>query len=90
MTDLEHRPPSWDAWVERACAELSVDPARVDIVAIHRLTKTIAHGLERPLAPVSSFILGAALVAHPELSVEEAVARLEATVDAHATGGDPA
>lgn len=61
MTDLENPEPRWLEWVETASAAVGVDPASVDIVEIHHLSKEVAHRLERPLAPVSTFILGLAL-----------------------------
>ncbi|MFV0533390.1 MAG: DUF6457 domain-containing protein [Cumulibacter sp.] len=63
----------WDAWVDRACAALGVDPGTVDITAIHALTKRVAHNLDRPLAPVSSYILGVAVgIAAAENAVDPA------------------
>lgn len=61
MTDLEHPQQRWGDWVREACAVVGADPALVDIVEIHHLSKEVAHRLERPLAPVSTFILGLAL-----------------------------
>ncbi len=63
MTDLHDPGPrkEWDGWVVRACAAVGVDPDLVDIDEIHQLTKQVAHRFERPMAPVSSFILGLAL-----------------------------
>ena len=61
MTDLEHPQQRWTDWVSDACAAVGVDADLVDIVEIHHLSKEVAHRLERPLAPVSTFILGLAL-----------------------------
>lgn len=61
MTDLEHPQQRWTEWVRDACAAVGVDADLVDIVEIHHLSKEVAHRLERPLAPVSTFILGLAL-----------------------------
>lgn len=58
LDDPEQR---WLTWVTQASAAVGVDPADVDIVEIHHLSKHVAHRLERPLAPVSTFILGLAL-----------------------------
>ena len=38
-----------------------VDPGAVDVTGIHALTKEIAHGFARPMAPVGSYILGLAV-----------------------------
>lgn len=61
MTDLEHPQQRWTEWVKDACEAVGVDADEVDIVEIHLLSKQVAHRLERPLAPVSTFILGLAL-----------------------------
>ncbi len=61
MTDLEHPRQRWLDWVASASDAVGVDAADIDIVEIHLLSKHVAHRLERPLAPVSTFILGLAL-----------------------------
>lgn len=61
MTDLEHPEQRWMDWVAEASAAVGIDPAQVDIVQLHHLSKQVAHRLERPLAPVSTFILGLAV-----------------------------
>lgn len=61
MADLNECAIRWHDWVEQACARVEVDPSHVDITAIHALTKRVAHNLDRPLAPVSSYILGVAV-----------------------------
>ena len=61
MTDLEHPQQRWLDWVQEAADAVGVDPAVVDIREIHHLSREVAHRLDRPLAPVSTFILGLAL-----------------------------
>lgn len=61
MNDLNECEIRWHDWVEQACAAVGVDRQNVDIKAIHGLTKRVAHNLDRPLAPVSSYILGIAV-----------------------------
>lgn len=61
MTDLHQLDPVGSQFVERTCAALEVDAASVDIVAIHALTREVAHTIGRPLAPVSAYILGVAV-----------------------------
>ena len=48
-------------WVSDACAAVGADPDAVDVTGIHGLTKEIAHGFARPMAPVGSYILGLAV-----------------------------
>lgn len=61
VTDLAAAELEWQHWIADACAAVGVDPADVDIAGIHGLTKEIAHGFARPMAPVGSFILGLAV-----------------------------
>jgi len=61
VTDLHYPKQRWIDWIERASAAVDVDPAAVDIVDLHHLSKEVAHRFERPMAPVSTFILGLAL-----------------------------
>lgn len=83
MTDLEHPHRRWTDWVTEACRAVGVDPERVDIVEIHHLSKEVAHRLERPLAPVSTFILGLALgAARDGGSQEDLLERILGTLPA--------
>jgi hypothetical protein len=59
--DLDAEQQNWQAWIDGVCADLDVPADLVDVAAIHDLSRQVAHGLARPLAPVSTFILGLAL-----------------------------
>ena len=61
MTDLVAAEQEWHDWIVEACTALGVDPGAVDVAGIHGLTRDIAHGFARPMAPVGSFILGLAV-----------------------------
>jgi hypothetical protein len=61
MTDLDAAEQEWLDWIRAACTALGVDPASVDVTGIHALTRDIAHGFSRPMAPVGSYILGLAV-----------------------------
>ena len=61
MTDLTAAEQEWRQWIHDACGAVDVDPAEVDVTGIHELTKEIAHGFARPMAPVGSYILGVAV-----------------------------
>ncbi|MFG1946551.1 DUF6457 domain-containing protein [Nonomuraea sp. NPDC048826] len=63
-------------WTALACEELGIDPARVDRDQILELTKEVAHGVARPAAPLTAYLLGLAQGAGT--APEEAVARLTA------------
>lgn len=79
MTDLAHPRQSWLDWVAEASAAVGVDPAEVDIVQLHYLSKQVAHRLERPLAPVSTFILGLA-VGSRRAGAQDALTRILETL----------
>lgn len=51
----------WDDWITAVCARLGVDPTLVDVAVIHDLTRRVAHRYERPMAPVSSYMVGVAV-----------------------------
>ncbi len=59
--DLDAEQAQWQSWIDGVCADLDVPSALVDVAAIHDLSRRVAHGLARPLAPVSTFILGLAM-----------------------------
>ncbi|MFC6558568.1 NTP transferase domain-containing protein [Nonomuraea cavernae] len=63
-------------WTALACRELGIDPARVDRDAILDLTKEVAHGVARPAAPLTAYLLG--LAEGAGTAPEDAVARLTA------------
>jgi hypothetical protein len=49
------------SWTEAACAELGIDPARADARTVLDLARDVAHQVERPAAPLTSFLLGLAV-----------------------------
>ncbi|MFC0863777.1 DUF6457 domain-containing protein [Sphaerimonospora cavernae] len=49
-----------EEWTALACRELGVDPDRVDRAAVLDLTKDVAHGVARPAAPLTAYLLGLA------------------------------
>ncbi len=65
-----------DDWTARACAELGIDPATVDLRQILDLARDAAHQVERPAAPVTAFLLG--LAVGGGMSADNAAARLRA------------
>ncbi|MFG2222628.1 DUF6457 domain-containing protein [Streptomyces sp. NPDC048644] len=44
-------------WIEAAKAELGVD-LDVDVAELLDMTKVVAHGVARPAAPLTSFLVG--------------------------------
>ncbi len=61
MTDLAAAEHQWQDWIREACEAVGVDPALVDVAGVHELTRDIAHGFSRPMAPVGAFIWGVAI-----------------------------
>lgn len=61
-------------WTALVCKELGIDPARVDRDVILDLTKEVAHGVARPAAPLTAYLLG--LAEGAGTAPEDAVARL--------------
>ncbi len=90
MTDLTAADHEWTGWIAQACAAVGVDPDVVDVSAVHELTRDIAHGFSRPMAPVAAFIWGVALgqgIAAPATNPSMDPALLRAAIAATA---DPA
>ncbi|MDJ1372354.1 hypothetical protein C7K25_13410 [Gulosibacter molinativorax] len=66
-------------WVEFAAPRLGLDPAEVPLNDLLGMTGIVAHGVVRPAAPVSSYLLGLA-VGRGLLTNEEGDARLRELV----------
>jgi hypothetical protein len=47
-------------WTARVCDALNLDPAAVDQSLLLDLTRDVAHGVARPAAPLTSFLIGLA------------------------------
>jgi Domain of unknown function (DUF6457) len=71
-----------DDWIDAACAELGIDRGEVEVRAVLDLARDVAHQVDRPAAPVTSFLLGLAVGAG--LPLPEAVSRLSALAAAWA------
>lgn len=50
-----------DEWLSAACAELALDPDEVDVPLVLNLARDVAHGVLRPGAPVTTYLLGLAV-----------------------------
>jgi hypothetical protein len=46
-----------DDWIAEACTELGIDLA-VDVPGLLDLAKVVAHGVARPAAPLTAFLVG--------------------------------
>jgi Domain of unknown function (DUF6457) len=50
-----------DEWAKAACAELGLDPASLDVQLVLDLARDVAHGVDRPAAPLTAYLLGVAV-----------------------------
>lgn len=75
--------PPIEAWVAHVCAELGVDRDAVDLRALLDMTRDVAHGVDRPAAPVTAFVVGmaAARAGSDAESVRAACARVSDLAD---------
>ncbi|MDQ3886374.1 MAG: DUF6457 domain-containing protein [Actinomycetota bacterium] len=49
-----------DAWTTHVCRALNLDPGSLDRDLLLDLTKEVAHGVARPAAPLTAFLVGLA------------------------------
>ncbi|MGK0722552.1 NTP transferase domain-containing protein [Leucobacter sp. W1478] len=61
MSNPTHLPPeALEAWLRAAAEELGLDPAEISIGTVLDLARDVAHGVARPAAPLTTFLLGLA------------------------------
>ncbi|HEX3307349.1 MAG TPA: DUF6457 domain-containing protein [Streptosporangiaceae bacterium] len=65
-----------DEWTAAVCAELGLDASDADFRAVLDLTRDVAHGVARPAAPLTAYLVGVAV--GRGLPVTDAVARVSA------------
>lgn len=57
-----HLPPeALDEWLAEAAAELGLDASDVRIGTVLDVARDVAHGVARPAAPLTTFLLGLAV-----------------------------
>ena len=62
MNSSQHLPPeALDDWLAAAAAELGISEADVPIGLVLDIAADVAHGVARPAAPLSTFLVGLAL-----------------------------
>ncbi len=49
-----------DDWVRRLCSALDLDPTAVDVALLLDVARDAAHGIARPAAPITTFLVGLA------------------------------
>ena len=62
---------AWAPWVEHVADALEIDASGVSPRAIHDLTGEVAARYQRPMAPVSAYLWGLAIAAHPDRDPED-------------------
>jgi hypothetical protein len=50
-----------DEWAAAVCGELGLDPAALDPRLVLDLARDVAHGVARPAAPLTAYLLGLAV-----------------------------
>lgn len=73
-------------WTSQACAELDLDPAALDTSTVLDLARDVAHGVARPAAPLTAYLLGVAV--GRGRSLPEAAARLRELAAAFPAAAD--
>jgi hypothetical protein len=72
------QPSPMDDWIDAVRTELGID-ADVDVTSILDVARVAAHGVARPAAPVTTFLLGVAAAAGVEPA--EAARRIQALAE---------
>ena len=50
-----------DQWTAAVCADLGLDANEADLRAVLDLTRDVAHGVARPAAPLTAYLVGVAV-----------------------------
>ena len=50
-----------EEWAVVACRELDLDPASLDVKLVLDVARDVAHGVARPAAPLTAYLLGVAV-----------------------------
>ena len=50
-----------EQWTATVCADLGLDPSSADLRAVLDLTRDVAHGVARPAAPLTAYLVGVAV-----------------------------
>lgn len=74
---------SLEQWAAALAAELGLEPDSVDVEQVLDLAADAAHGVVRPAAPLTTFLVGLAAgrAGGADADVADAVARAEALID---------
>jgi hypothetical protein len=50
-----------EEWTAAVCADLGLDPAAADVTIVLDLARDAAHGVARPAAPLTTYLVGVAV-----------------------------
>lgn len=74
-----------DRWAEAVRAELGLEAAPVDAKVVLDLARDVAHGVDRPAAPLTTYLLG--LAVSQGHTLREAALRISALAAGWDAGG---
>ena len=73
---------SLDEWTELVCFEFGLASGSVDPRLILGMARDVAHGVDRPAAPLTAYLLGLAVASgHPAESAAARISSLAASWD---------
>jgi hypothetical protein len=68
-----------DRWAEVVCFEFGLPPGSVDTRVILDMARDVAHGVDRPAAPLTAYLLGLAVAqGHPLQGSADRISELAA------------
>src|SRR5438132_2180477 len=77
-----------DQWTAAVCADLGLDASAADLRIVLDLARDVAHGVARPAAPLTAYLVGVAV--GRGLALPDAAARVQAlAADWQQRGVDP-
>ena len=73
---------SLDEWTELVCLEFGLPSGSVDARLVLGMARDVAHGVDRPAAPLTAYLLGLAVASgHPADSAAARISSLAAAWD---------
>jgi len=69
-----------EEWTGQVCAALGLEPTVLDRDAVLDLTKDVAHGVARPAAPLTAYLLGVAVGRAGSADAGELAAKVRALI----------
>lgn len=68
MSQSQHLPPqALDSWLAAAAEELGLDARAVPVSTVLDVARDVAHGVARPAAPLTTFLIGVAVGSSDDL-----------------------